>query len=122
MSKRKIPRALFEPLEDIKASDLLESEALLIMLKKETPLAIREAFETNKTFATLFEINGLSLYVDIPKQYWIPALEQCISYLLEEEKFEECVSLKKLIDEIKQPVKTIPKKKSKKKENGAESE
>lgn len=122
MSKRKIPRALFEPLEDIKASDLLESEALLTMLKKETPLAIREAFETNKTFATLFEINGLSLYLDVPKQYWIPALEQCISYLLEEEKFEECVSLKKLIDEIKQPVKTIPKKKSKKKENGAESE
>lgn len=122
MSKRKIPRALFEPLEDIRASDLLESEALLIMLKKETPLAIKEAFETNKTFATLFEINGLSLYLDIPKQYWIPALEQCISYLLEEEKFEECVSLKKLIDEIKQPVKTIPKKRSKKKENGAESE
>lgn len=122
MSKRKIPRALFEPLEDIKASDLLESEALLNMIKKETPPAIREAFETNKTFATLFEINGLSLYLDIPKQYWIPALEQCINYLLEEEKFEECVSLKKLIDEIKQPVKTIPKKKSKKKEDGAEFE
>jgi hypothetical protein len=118
VSKRKIPRALFEPLEDIRAADLLESEALLSMVKKETPAAIKEAFEGNKTFATLFEINGLNLYLDIPKQYWISALEQCINFMLEEEKFEDCISIKKLIDEIRQPAKTISKKNSKKKENG----
>lgn len=112
MSKRQIPKAFFEPLEDIRASDLLDSETLLDMIKKETPVAIEEAFRNKKTFATLFEINGMDLYLDIPKQYWVPALEQCISFKLTEEDFEGCIKLRDLIEEIKQPVKRIPKKKS----------
>jgi hypothetical protein len=111
MSKREIPKAFFEPLEDIRASDLLDNEALLNMIKKETPLAIEEAFRNKKTFATLFEINGMGLYLDIPKQYWVSALEQCISFKLEEEKFEDCIKLRDLIEEIKKPIKSIPKKK-----------
>ena len=118
MIKRQIPKAFFEPLEDIRASDLLDSNSLLDMIKKETFLAIEEAFLNKKTFATLFEINGLGLFIDIPKPYWISALEQCINFKLEEEKFEECIPIKKLIDEIKKPVKTVPKKQSKKKADG----
>lgn len=118
MFRRQIPKALFEPLSDIQASDLLESQALLEMIKKELPLAIKEAHENKKTFATLFEINGLGLYLDIPKQHWTAALEQCINFKLEEEKFEECIPLKKLIDELKKPIKTLPKKTQKTKENG----
>jgi hypothetical protein len=114
MNKRKIPRAFFEPLEAIQASDLLENESLLDLVKNETPLAIEEAFRNKKTFATLFEINGIGLYIDIPKQYWIPALEQCISFKLTEEKFEDCIKLRDLIEEIRKPIKKIPKKK----ENG----
>lgn len=112
MNKRQIPKAFFEPLEDIQASDLFDNEALLDMIKKEVPLAIEEAFRNKKTFATLFEINGMELYLDIPKQYWIPALEKCISFKLTEEKFEDCIKLRDLIEEIKQPVKKIPKKKT----------
>ena len=114
MNKRKIPRAFFEPLEAIQASDLLENDSLLDLVKNETPLAIEEAFRNKKTFATLFEINGIGLYIDIPKQYWIPALEQCISFKLTEEKFEDCIKLRDLIEEIRKPIKKIPKKK----ENG----
>jgi len=115
MNKRKIPRAFFEPLEAIQACDLLENDSLLDLVKNETPLAIEEAFHNKKTFATLFEINGIGLYIDIPKQYWIPALEQCISFKLTEEKFEDCIKLRDLIEEIRKPIKKIPKKK----ENGA---
>ena len=111
MSKREIPKAFFEPLEDIQASDLLDNEALLRMIKAETPIAIEEAFRNKKTFATLFEINGMGLFIDVPKQYWIPALEQCINFMLEEERFEECIKLRDLIEEIKKPIKRIPKKK-----------
>lgn len=114
---RKIPRALFEPLENIKASDLVDNEALINLVKKETFVAIQEAFLNKKTFATLFEINGTGMYIDIPKQYWIPALEQCINFKLEDERFEECIPIKKLIDEIRKPVKTLSKK-TKRKENG----
>jgi hypothetical protein len=115
---RKIPRAMFEPLEDIQASDLVTNEALLALIKKETPTAIQEAFLNKKTFATLFEVNGTGMYIDIPKQYWIPALEQCINFMLEDERFEDCIPIKKLIDEIRKPVKTITKKTKK---NGSQS-
>lgn len=115
MNKRQIPRAIFEPLEEITSSNLVDSAPLLNLIKKETVPAIRDAFENKKTFATLFEINGLGLYLDIPKQYWISALEQCINFMLEEERFEECIPIKKLIDEIKKPIKALPKKPSKKK-------
>ena len=113
--KREIPKAFFEPLEDIQASDLLDNESLLEMIKKETPIAIEEAFRNKKTFATLFEINGIGFYLDIPKQYWVPALEQCIRFMIEKEDFEKCIPLRNLIEEIKKPIKKIPKKKS----NGA---
>lgn len=115
MSKRQIPKAFFEPLEDIQASDLLENDDLMKLIKIETPKAIEEAFRNKKTFATLFEINGMDLYLDIPKQYWVPALEQCIRFMIEEEDFEKCIPLRNLIEEIKKPIKKIPKKKS----NGA---
>lgn len=121
MSKRKIPRAIFEPLEHVECSNLVESEPLLDLIKKETVPAIRDAHESKKTFATIFEINGLGFYLDIPKQYWIPALEQCIAFMLEEEKFEECIPIKKLIDEIKKPIKSLPKKTSKKNQDGTAS-
>lgn len=112
MSKRQIPKAFFEPLEHIQASDLLENEDLLNMIKVETPLAIEEAFKNKKTFATLFEINGVDLYLDIPKQYWIPALETCIRFMIEREDFEKCIPLRNLIEEIQKPIKKIPKQKS----------
>lgn len=117
MSNRKIPRAVFELLEDIEAADLIDNESLIGLIRAETPLAIEEAFKNKKTFATIFEINGMGLYVDIPKTYWIPALEQCIAFNLEQEKFEDCVILKNLIDQIRKGSKTISKTR-KKKENG----
>jgi hypothetical protein len=116
MAKRIIPKALFEPLDGIQASDLMEHDDLINMIKKEVPMAIEEAHKNKKTFATLFEINGLGLFLDIPKQYWVPALEQCINYKLEEEKFEDCITLKNLIDTIK---KSTTKKTNKRKDNGA---
>ena len=119
MSTRKIPRALFEPMSDILASDLIENGALLGLVKREAPSAIEEAFKAKKTFATLFEINTTGMFLDIPKNYWIPALEQCIAYNLEEEKFEDCVSIKNLIEQIRKGNKTISKKTQKQKQNGA---
>lgn len=120
MAKRIIPRALFEPRDEFKAEDLLQTPQLVNMVKRETPLAIRAALEENKIFATIFEVGTSGMYIDIPKSYWIDALEQCISYSLEQEKFEECIELKKLIDQIKQSGKTA-KKNYKPKKNGAAS-
>lgn len=100
MSTRKIPRALFEPLEDIEASELVTNESLLNLIKKETPIAIEEAFKNKKTFATLFEVNATGMYIDIPKQYFKPALEQCIKWYLEDENYEECKRIADLVERI----------------------
>lgn len=122
MGKRKIPKAVFEPLEEAICEDLLTIPYLVEMVKKEAPLAIKEALQTKKNFATLFEINGLGVYIDIPKQYWISALEQCIESMSKEERFEECVSIKKLIDEINMPSNSPRKKPTKTKKDGTAPE
>lgn len=112
MSKRAIPKAMFQPLEGLTAADLLDNQALIELTKAETFPAIEDAFNNKKTFATLFQVNMTGNYIDIPKQYWIPALEECIKFNLAEEKFEKCLEIKNLIDRIKQPTKTISKKKT----------
>lgn len=109
MSKRQIPRAVFEPWEGVSTEDLLQNDQFIKLAKQETPKAIKEAFLNKKTFATLFQINHTENYLDIPKQYWIPALEECIKYLIEDQKYEECRDLTKLIDSIKAGTKTINK-------------
>ena len=111
MAKRTIPKAMFQPLEGLTAADLLDNQTLIELTKSETYPAIEDAFNNKKTFATLFQINMTGNYIDIPKQYWIPALEECIKFNLTEEKFEDCLEIKKLIDRIKQPVKIVPKNK-----------
>lgn len=110
MSKRIIPRAMFQPLEETTTAQLIESEPFKELVRKETFAAIEEAFQNKKTFATLFEINTTGNYIDIPKQYWVEALEECIKYNLTDEKFEECLKIKNLIDQIKQPTKSLSKK------------
>jgi hypothetical protein len=111
MPKRTIPKAMFQPLEGLTAADLHENQILTDLVKAETYPAIEEAFNNKKTFATLFQINMTGHYIDIPKQYWVPALEECIKFNLAEEKFEDCVEIKNLIDKIKQPTKTVSKRK-----------
>ena len=114
MGKRLIPRALFEPFEELQASDLLDNEALLNLIRQETPDAIEEALRAKKSFATLFEVNMTGYFLDIPKMYWVSALQECIKLNLVEEKYEECLRLNNLIEEIK----TTPKKPLKTKNNG----
>jgi len=115
---RKIPKAFFEPLEGVTESDLIDNEPLHKLIRKETPLAVEEAFKAKKTFATLFEINATGYFIDLPKSQWIPALEQCITFKLEEEKFEDCIAIKKLIENIKKGNKTVSKRELKKKDDG----
>lgn len=122
MAKRHIPKAIFEPWDGITAEDLLETPQLVSLVKRETPLAIKDAFDNKKTFATLFQVNHSEHFIDIPKSYWIPALEECIKHLIEEQKYEECRDLKKLIDDIKTGPVKITKKPLKQPNNGEATE
>lgn len=110
MAKRIIPRAMFQPLDGLTADQLYDNKPLVNLVRNEVYPAIEEAFQNKKTFATIFEVNSTGYFIDIPKQYWVAALEECIKFNLEEEKFEDCVRIKELIDRIKKPTRTINKK------------
>jgi DNA primase len=118
MAKRNIPKAVFEPWDGLVAADLLEAPPLVELVKKEAPKAIRDALNNRKTLATLFQVNHSEHYIDIPTPYWIAALEECIKYLIEEQRYEECKEIKKLIDDIKLGSKTLPNKQLKPKDDG----
>jgi len=113
-TKRTIPRALFEPIIGLQASDLMDNEVLLNLIRSETPLAIEEAFKARKTFATIFEVNTTGYFLDLPKMYWVDALQECIKLNLVDEKYEECLRLNNLIEDIKK----VSKKTIKQKDNG----
>lgn len=109
-TKRTIPKAMFEPLKGLTARDLHDSAVLFSLIKKEVYPAIEEAFENKKMFATLFEVNMTGYYIDIPRAYWIAALEECLKFNLVEEEFEKCKDIKELIDKIKTPARQVSKK------------
>ena len=111
LTKRTIPRAIFEPIIGLQASDLTGNEILLNLIQNETPLAIEEAFKAKKTFATIFEVNASGYFLDIPKTYWVDALQECIKLNLIEESYEECLRLNNLIEEIKKTSKKTIKQK-----------
>lgn len=122
MGVRKIPRAVFEPIEEVSCEELLTIPHLQDMVKKEAPLAIKEAIRTKKNVATLFEISGQDYYINIPREHWIPALQTCINALSEQDKFEECIPLSKLIDELNKPTRKASKKQTKDVDDGTTSE
>jgi len=118
MAKRHIPKAVFEPWDGISAADLIQTPQLVELVKKEAPQAIRDAFDNRKTFATLFQINHSEYYIDIPKPYWVSALEVCIRYYIEDQRYEDCKDIKKLIDDIKAGTKSLSKKQVKTQDDG----
>jgi hypothetical protein len=94
-------RALFENISALKAQDIEASDILKDLLKLEVPKAIEYAIENKKTFASIFEINDSNSYIELHKNQWIFALETCILFYVEQEDYEACNKMKKLIELIK---------------------
>jgi hypothetical protein len=97
---RKIIRALFDKPEDLHANDISNSNELKTLLKTQIPSAIKMAYTQKKHYASLFEINDTSCYVDIHKNNWIQALETCLLWYVEDENYEMCTKIKDLIHTI----------------------
>ena len=67
----------------------------------ETVNGIQDALSNNKKTAILFELGKSEYFVEIDKSQWKIALQSCIDKLVENEKYEDCISIKKLMDKIK---------------------
>ena len=92
-------RAVFDNLDMLTSQDIKASNTLLNLLKQEVPNAIEYAMESKKTFATIFEINSTSNYLEIHKNYWEEALNTCMRLYIDdgEENYEMCHRISKMI-------------------------
>jgi len=115
MNKRKTVRAIFENIESLTSEEIMSSDALKNILKIQVPIAIREAFNSKKQYASIFEINTSGYFIEIHKRDWVSAIETCITMYLESEQYEECSKLKELISEVQK--KSLPILKIKNEEN-----
>lgn len=90
-------RVNFEDIYEMRAEDLIESEALMNVLKIEVPKSIEIAVKERRTYATVFEINSFGVYVEIHKKDWINALTSCLTMFTEEEDYESCAKVSKTL-------------------------
>lgn len=97
---RKVVRAIFDQPENLHAQDIMKSSELKSLLKTSAPAAIHLAFTQKKIHASLFEINDSSYYVEVHKNNWIPTLETCLLWYVEDENYEMCTKIKDLIQSI----------------------
>jgi hypothetical protein len=97
MNKRPF-RVNFENFYDMRTEDLLESDVLICVLKQEVPKAIDKAIKSRKTYATIFEINTFSVFVEIHKKDWVNALLSCVALHTEKEEYEACIQISKTIE------------------------
>ena len=101
MKKYRPVRAIFENVGGLSAQEIESSNVLKDLLKIEVPKAIEYAIKNKKTFASIFEINDSNSYIELHKNQWIFALETCILFYVEEEDYEACNKMTKLIESIK---------------------
>ena len=99
---RKPVRAIFDQLDRLTKEDICKSDILKELVKKHVPLAIEEAIVDKKIYASLFEINDSSQYIEIHKNHWVQALESCLVWYVEEENYEMCTHIKNLIQSIQE--------------------
>jgi hypothetical protein len=112
MKNNRPPRAVFENVETLKAHDIQSSEILKTLIKNEVPKSIEYAIDNKKTFASIFEINDSNCYIELHKNQWVQALETCIIFFIEDEDYESCNKITKLIEKIKKkPKKVVAKQK-----------
>lgn len=115
MRIRKVVRAIFDNLDQMKAEDIASSEILKKLLSDNLPLSIKRAHTSDATHATILEINNSETYIEIHKSQWISALQTIITWYSDEkvQDYEKCAEIAKLIEDIKTgSKKTVKNKKS----------
>ena len=97
---RKPVRAIFENIDKLSKDDVVKSDILKDLVKKQIPAAIEEALIDKKIYASIFEINDSGQYVEIHKNHWVQSLEACLVWYVEEENYEMCTHIKNMIQTI----------------------
>lgn len=100
VSPRQIPILNIYPIDGVPPEVISESLQLMKFIYTETPKAIKEAIRTKKQSATVFQVNNQDAYLEIGKEDWEKAIDTCIVYYSEKEKYEMCSELQSIKDSI----------------------
>ena len=104
---RKVPNLNVYPIDNVPVDRILESTTLVEFVYIETPEAIKAAIKSKKATATLFQINNSEAYLEIPKSEWVAAIDSCMTYFMEKERYEVCTELKQLRSKLEKPSKAL---------------
>lgn len=80
--------------------DLGNSEEFTNFILIKSYEAIEKAIEDNLPKVDLFNIFNLSLIVELERKHFKSVLEKITNVFLEDENYEECSKIKKLIEKI----------------------
>jgi len=98
---RKVVRAVFDSPHDVPPESIAASKELKALIKTQLPEVVKLALDHNKQYASIFEINDSSVYLEVHKKNWVQALETCLLWYVEDEDYETCTRIKDLIQRIK---------------------
>ena len=91
---------MFDNPQELTPETVASSKDLKSLIKSQIVDSISLALDANKIYASVFEINDSSYYVEIHKKNWIQALETCMLWYVEDEDYERCKEIKDLIHKI----------------------
>lgn len=97
---RKVPVVSFHIPPLVPSSEVAKSDSFKLAVFTETLNGIKDAVNKKRTVATLFSIKGSDINIELKKSEWKNALQECIEYYSEQEKYEKCIEIKQLIDTL----------------------
>jgi hypothetical protein len=97
---RKVPIVSFQIPPSVPSSEVAKSDSFKVAVFTETLNGIKDAINKKKTVATLFNIKGSDVNIELKQSEWKNALQGCIEYYSELEKYEQCSEIKQLIDKL----------------------
>jgi len=100
---RKVPNLDLRAIRNLTTEDSEDIELVIDYIYTETPKAIEEAVKAKKQVATLFELNGSNVYLDISKSDWSTVLDKCIAHHSAKERYELCTQLQTLSTKLTTP-------------------
>jgi len=99
-SNDKIPNLVITPLKGISLGEIMEYEAILDLVRRETPVGIERAIKQNKQDATLVEINNSGYYIEIPYKFWRNALNAVLEHYTDLEDYEKCIEIQNTLKQL----------------------
>ena len=90
MTKRRIP--IFEYNEELSTNKQKVYKSLID--------GVSEAIKSNKKEIKLCEVKNAGIYITVEKPEWKNSLNSALQYYENEEEYEECFKIKKLIDRL----------------------